>query len=297
MASPSDRLTATTGARRTLRGYTATALLGCLLLHAAARVASATSPAERVVVLDAGSFLLVEAHQATLGAVLDRLSTHLQITLSHTNRLDLSRTVHGHTTGTVFEVVQWLVPQTSFVLLYEARKPSDAKPPRLQRIHFLSTGTASDAVAAAPSEAPPAGVHPPSNSNPVLTGLGTVPGSGTSLAGASALSHPTAQPPQHQTVSDPLKPNVPYTVRSEIKNVAEQLQAATPAAQLAIDDLAHADDPLGPPPAFLQPHSDVAQTTLAQQAERAQALAVAQLRALMEAYEAACQGAKAPGPC
>jgi hypothetical protein len=56
--------------------------------------------------------------------------------------------------------------------------------------------------------------------------------------------------------------------------------------------LAAARDPTGQrePPTFLALQSDVAQLSLEQQMERSQALAVEQLRALMEAYRSARLG-------
>ena len=74
------------------------------------------------------------------------------------------------------------------------------------------------------------------------------------------------------------KPDLPNSNRSEIQSVAEQLRAATPAAQLEMQRQARSD---APPPEFLRSRSDAAQTTIQQQAERSQALAVEQLRALV----------------
>lgn len=86
------------------------------------------------------------------------------------------------------------------------------------------------------------------------------------------------------------KPEIPSTPKSEIKTVAEQLEAQTPTAQLAIEAAARNPSTQTAPPEFLAPHGDVAQLSLEQQMERSQALAMEQLRALMDAYRAVRQG-------
>jgi hypothetical protein len=231
--------------------------------------------AERVTVLDAGTFIVVEAHQATLGDVFDTLATRLGITFSNTERVDLARSVDGRRLGTVLEVMRWLVPDHGFVLLYEERTSDDARTPRLERIGFLSSGrtaTTND-IDARSSESVTAASGPARSVRLAPVG------------GDSAVVGSPAEEPE--LPNDGTKPEVPSTPMSEIKSVAEQLWAATPAAQLAIEREAHA--PAGPeaPPEFLRPQSDVSQTTLQQQAERSQALAVEQLRVLMDAFKAA----------
>ena len=66
----------------------------------------------------------------------------------------------------------------------------------------------------------------------------------------------------------------------------------TPLAQYEVERSARDPDRQGAPPAFLAGSGNVAQTTLEQQAARSQALAVEQLRALMNAYGAVCQGTR-----
>ena len=84
------------------------------------------------------------------------------------------------------------------------------------------------------------------------------------------------------------KPDLPNSNRSEIQSVSEQLRTATPMAQQEVERQAHFDIQ---PPAFLRSRSDAAQTTIQQQAERSQALAVEQLRALVNGLATA-----APAP-
>src|SRR5437867_433508 len=91
---------------------------------------------ERIAVLDAGTFLVLEVREAPLGEVLERMASRLRITFTNTERVDLSRVVDGRRLGSAFEVMRWLVPEHSFVLLYETRTAGDARPPRLEQIGF-----------------------------------------------------------------------------------------------------------------------------------------------------------------
>ena len=268
--------------------------LALVLMAAGLAAAQPDSPGDRVTVLDAGTFLVVEAHGARLAEVLQHLETHLKITFANRERLDLSRIVDGRRVGTAFDVMRWLVPNHSFVLLYEERTSGDTRKPRLERIGFLNMGAAATTGGSAPvsaGAAPPEGV-PGGVTRATETALpgGVLPGSRIPDSGAGTAAGPDLR-------HDGSKPDMPSTPMTEIKSVAEQLRAATPEAQLEIERHAHAPGLRGAPPEFLRPHSDAAQTTLQQQAERSQALAVEQLRALMDAFKSACQGAMGDGPC
>ena len=185
--------------------------------------------------------------------------------------------------------MRWLVPDRSFVLIYKDRAPGDTRPAKLERIGFLCARDGSRASAPEPGSAAARADSAPSRGPGALTGASGQPDRRPRTAIARTGS---------DTLRDRAsgKPETPHTPKSEIKSVAEQLSAATPAAQMAIERDARAPDRQGPPPEFLRPHGDVAQTTLQQQMQRSQALAVEQLRALREAYKAACQ-AKGTGPC
>ncbi len=264
---------------RNLIRYSAASALGLALISASVRGAD-PDPADRVGILDAGTFLRVEAHNATLTEVLDQLKARLKIRVSNSELLDLSRSVDGSKTGTPLEVVQWLAPGASFILIYDEPTPGETKPRKLERIGFLSSGTAVPSSGAAAPSAPP-------RESPTSTaGTATSVGLPKPQRGA-ALSTNTASP----SPDEELKPGVPpSTPKSEIMGVADQLRALAPETQLAIEQQAHSPDPQTPPPGFLQPNQDAAQTTLQQQQERSQALAVEQLRALMEAYAAVSRG-------
>jgi hypothetical protein len=286
---------------RNLVRYSAAAVLGLVLISASVQGADPGPVAgDRVAVLDAGTFLRVEAHHATLGEVLDQLKARLKIRVTHSELLDLSRGVDGSKAGTPKEIVQWLAPGASFILIYDEPKPGQPKLQKLERIGFLSSGTAAPGTAA-PGTAVPGTAVPPARvpagaasapsvmASESLTGTVSTAASGGapgSQGGTAALSTETANP------NEELKPAVPpSTPKSEVMGVADQLRALTPDAQLAIEQQAHATDPQTPPPGFLQPNQDAAQTTLQQQQERSQALAVEQLGALMKAYRAVGTGA------
>jgi hypothetical protein len=259
--------------------FTALLCVGLLTVPAGAADPVPTD-ADRVAILDAGTFLRIEAHGATLGEVLDRLKTQLNIRVTNSKILDLAHAVEGSMAGTPREIVDWLAPGASFILIFEPPKPGESEPHKLERIGFLGPGNAKPSPAggsrAAGSAAPPA----PASTNPRSVTVTRLPNSGQSAATVTALGDRT---------KGGLKPDSPPSApNSEIKGVAEQLQAGTPEAQLAIEQHAHSPDPQTPPPGFLQPNQDVAETTLQQQQERSQALAVEQLRALMGAYQSAC---------
>jgi hypothetical protein len=238
--------------------------------------ADAPDPAaERVAVLDAGTFLVVEVHQAKLGEVLKRLAAHLKAELFNTAQLDLERVIDGRKRGSLSEVIRWLVPDGGFILISEQPKPGDLHPPKLMRIGFLRPGAATPsaiASAAVGKAVGPAEVTPQQEAAP-------------SRSGRSAATRVRRQSVPPAADLDAGKPDIPSTPKSEIKTVAEQLEAQTPLAQLGIE--AAARDPSGqsPQPSFLSPQSDVAQLSLEQQMERSQALATEQLRALIQAYK------------
>jgi hypothetical protein len=262
--------------RRDLHRCAAAAALGFVLISAPARAADQDPvQADRVAVLDAGTFLRVEAHNATLGDVLDQLKAHLKLRVTNTQLLDLSRIVDGSKAGTPLEIVKWLAPGANFFIIYDEPDPWETKPRKLEQIGFLSPGTAVPPTAAEPGLGGQTGTV-----DAVAVTGSPVPHDGDAMASTSADNR-----------DNELKPVVPSsTPKSEIMGVADQLRAATPEAQLAIEQQAHSSDPQTPLPGFLQSNQDVAQTTLQQQQERSQALAVEQLSALMEAYKAVNRG-------
>jgi hypothetical protein len=247
--------------------------------------ASAGAPdpgVERVAVLDAGTFLVVEVNQATIGEVLQRLAAHLKTELVNTNQLDLDRVIDGRKSGSLIEVIRWLVPEGGFIVISNQPEPGDPHLPKPLRITFLRPG------AATPSDIANAVVGKPVDPAEVKSPQYAAP-SASARSAANGVSRQSGPSDADLAAG---KPDIPSTPKSEIKSVAEQLEAQTPLAQLAIEAAAH--DPMGqsPPPAFLAPQSDVAQLTLEQQMERSQALAVEQLGALMRAYRAAQQGGR-----
>jgi hypothetical protein len=257
------------------------AILGFTAISAPARSADpGLETADRIAVLDAGTFLRVEAHNATLGEMLDRLKAHLKIEVSDSQILDLTRVVEGSKTGTPLEIMQWLAPGASFILIFDRPKPGEAKPGRLERIGFLGTGAAPpSAIASAAIGKPvdPIEVKPPQEATPSPSARS--PARGNGLQSTPSAADLAAG-----------KPDIPSTPKTEIKTVAEQLDAQTPTAQLAIEAAARNPGNQIAPPAFLAPQSDGAQLSIEQQMERSQALATEQLRALMEAYRAVRQG-------
>jgi hypothetical protein len=270
---------------RNLIRYSAAWVLGLALISTSVRGADPDPvAADRVGILDAGTFLRVEAHNATLTEVLDRLKPRLKIRVTNSELLDLSRRVNGSKTGTALEVVQWMAPGASFILIYDGPKPGETKPRKLERIGFLSSGTAVPSTGAAAPSAP--APESPTSAASTTTSVGL-----PKPQRGAAVPTNTASP----SPDEKLKPGVPpSTPKSEIMGVADQLRALTPETQLAIEQQARSPDPQTPSPGFLQPNQDAAQTTLQQQQERSQPLAVEQLRTLMEAY-AAVSRARASG--
>jgi hypothetical protein len=251
--------------------------LGLLLLPAAVQGAERAPPEPRVVVLDAGTFITVEARQAKLGEVLERLSQHLNVELFNTDRLDLQRIVSGRRSGPVDDIMRWLVPNGGFILISEDPSAKNLRP-KLARIGFLGPGGAT------PADIASAAMGKPVDPAAVETKRATAAPDFAAGSGAGKQTRPSA------TEIAIGKPDTLSTSKSEIKSVVEQLETATPHAQLSVE--AAARDPSGnsPLPAFLAPQGNVAQLTLEQQMERSQALAVEQLRALMDAFNAACKG-------
>jgi hypothetical protein len=263
-------------------GWVALVALALALPPPEAKAEAPDPAAERVAVLDAGTFLVVEVHQAKLGEVLQRLAIHLNVELFNTAQLDLDRVIDGRKRGSLSEVIRWLVPEGGFILISEQPKPGDPHPPKLVRIGFLRPG------AAVPSAIAGAAVGKPVDLTEVKPRQEATPSPSTRSAATKVKRQ--SVPPAADL--DAGKPDIPSTPKSEIKTVAEQLEAQTPLAQLGIE--AAARDPSGqsPPPSFLAPQSDVAQLSLEQQMERSQALATEQLGALIQAYKSARQGAR-----
>jgi hypothetical protein len=220
-----------------------------------AGVADPGASPQKVSVLDRGNFIIVEAQQATLREVVEVLGTQLKVTFFNTERIDLSRVVDGRRAGSMRYVLEWFIPGASFILLYEEQRPGSTKEPRLDRIGFLESGskeqrTANTSIAVAPPLTNAFDTNVPNVNN----------GRGSGGDGGS------------------LKLDLQDSRQTEIKTVAEQLQAAAFNTKLAMENQAQA--PNGAPPGF--PRSgDVAQLTLNQQIQRTQALAVEQLRALV----------------
>jgi hypothetical protein len=230
--------------------------------------------ADRIAVLDAGTFLRVEARKATLGEVIERLKAHLNIEVTGSQLVDLSHVVDGSKAGTPSEVIRWLAPDASFILIFGEPKRGEPKPGKLERIGFVSSGTATPtdiASAAMGKPVDPAQVKPELGAAPVPRAVPAVTGRG---------SRPSA------TDQAAGKPDIPSAPKTEIKTIAEQLVAHTPQAQQAIEAAAHDPSGQSPPPEFLAPQSNAAILSVEQQMERTQALAVEQLRGLMKAFRA-----------
>ena len=113
-----------------------------LALLPAGLLADTREPADRVTVLNAGTFLILEVHQTKLGDVLNRLAAHLKAELFNTDRLNLERIIDGRQWGSLEEVLRWLVRDGGFIIISEEPKPGDPRPPKLVRIGFLSPGDA-----------------------------------------------------------------------------------------------------------------------------------------------------------
>ena len=232
-----------------------------LALLPAGLLADTREPADRVTVLNAGTFLILEVHQTKLGDVLNRLAAHLKAELFNTDRLNLERIIDGRKRGSLEEVLRWLVRDGGFIIISEEPKPGDPRPPKLAG--STDRSKIRDALRS------------------VCCGAGEAIGPGD---WAKAKADIAAG-----------KPDIPSTSASEIMNIAEQLEAQTPKAQQAVEAAAH--DPTGqsPIPAFLTPQGDTAQLSLQQQIERSQALAVEQLGQLMQAYKTVCRGLQSGG--
>jgi hypothetical protein len=280
-------------------------VLALTLLPASVHAGGPGPAAERVAVLDAGSFIVVEAHGAKLGEVLDRIAARLKAELViNTTGLPLDRTIDGRTRGTVAEVLRWLVPGFGFVLIFDQPQKGDSRPPKLVRIWLTKPGERGvaavvDAAAGKPAEAAKWKATPEEGAKGKAT-----TGKAPSRTAASVSAGATGPGKRSRSSSADVaagKSDIPSTPKSEIMSVAEQLQAQTPQAQLAIEAAARNPARQGPPPAFLAPQSDATQLSLQQQTERSQALAVEQLRRLMDAYKAACggtgQGGGQNNPC
>ena len=237
---------------------------------------------DRVAVLDAGSFIVVEVHEAPLGEVLDRLRERLGVTITNTDMLDLNRRIEGRRSAPVMEVMQWLVPDANVLLLYAAQRPDDNRPARLERVTFFARGTAAPGIGINPDTlaARPGGTQAP------------VGGAGAAVA----AGRPGGVGTQENLRTDGSKPEdsggSPAAAARSTDGVAvaDQLQAMSPSWQLQQQQNAYRVGTTEPPPNFLRPHNDVAQTTIEQQQQRSQALAVEQLRALMGAMRNACTG-------
>ena len=125
----------------------AIALAACALFAVAAMLAAPPASAapgaapKKVVVIDDGDWVTVEAHQATLDEVLKAMAAELRITFGNTERLDLGRIVDGRRAGSIIHVMEWIVPAGGFIVLYREPKLGDAGPRRIRAIAFLQPGT------------------------------------------------------------------------------------------------------------------------------------------------------------
>jgi hypothetical protein len=232
-----------------------------------AGAASATDP---VSVLDAGTFLVVDAHTTPLGEVLDRLKNHLAATVAHADRLDLSRLIDGHKSGTLTEILQWLAPNAGFIIIYSDKNGGVR---RVEQIGFLPTGPAEQTTSDARKQSSSAG-GPAEAKNSVGDEAVSIR-SPTTARVMSSFDTPESKG----------KPDLPYTKKDEVKGVAQQLHSVLPETQLATERQANSPAPTATPD-FLSSPNNVAQLSIQQQIERSQALATEQLRALIDAYKA-----------
>ena len=256
----------------------AASLGSLLMLLVCVPVGGASAADAKIVIKQTSGGLTVETHGATLREVLDRMSGELKIRFSNSDRVDLTRSIDGRTSGSLRDVMAWLVPDGSFVVLYDDATDSDGKAVRIQRISFLSRG---------PQKPVKGGNHPvgPTNSAPKVT---VTPDTHVVTAAPPPVA-PTVAP---TAVPAPAAPPA-QAAADEPRSVTDQLRAAT--NQLASSS-GSSEGGQSQTPAFLNGPGDGSQQSLQQQAARSQALAVEQLNALMNAFKAACTG-NPNGPC
>jgi hypothetical protein len=228
-------------------------------------IASPKSHSQRVSALEARSFISIEARQATVGEVLATMQSQLKVTFSDSDRIDLYRVVDGQKSGSMKSVLQWLVPNGSFVLIYEEQSAGSIKERRVERVAFLGSGNKGARVGGKPA-VPASAVEENEREfdAPNVLARSVRVRAANRNEGRSDISLQGA------------KPEFPNNWQSEIRSVAAQLQAAA-SSQLATE----ANNWASASPADFRSNSDVAQLTLNQETQRAQALAVEQLRALM----------------
>ena len=267
---------ATTRLRTSVAGIAlAMCLFGAPLGYAA--------PAEKISVTDAGSRVTVEAHNATLNEVFERMTAQLKIKFVYTERLDLTRVIDGRTSGSLKDVMAWLVPSGGFMMLYGE---DDANAARVTRISFVSTSAGG-------------GKPGPMPSHKAMVTPASTPAS-TPLISQAPPTPPAVTPgpaPAPTTAAAAAAPPVAPESRDVAVSVADQLRASTMQTQTA--NAASAGGGSGSnEPAFMQGGNGNggSQGSLQEQAARSQQLAVQQLQALMGAYKAACTG-NPLGPC
>ncbi len=237
-----------------------------------APVAAATS--NKVVVLDAGSFVSVSADRATVGEVIAELSRRLGITFVGLEEIDTKQILDGTRIGPLKHVLRWIAADAGFLATY---REGDKAGQRAERVAFLPKG----------ERGTPKAAPTPAAAQPSLPGQVAVAPFSFDRPATGRKVRPSADDVRAG------KPDIESEERSEVQSVAEQLTAALPASQLERER--QALDPTGEAlqPPYLSGAGNAAGTTLEQQMQRSQALATAQLKALMGALKAACSG----GPC
>lgn len=241
-----------------------------------------TSDPPKVSVLDGGDVVVVEAHEATIGEVIDAMRSRLKLTFSNTERVDLTAVVDGSRSGTISHILSWLIPNGGFVISYQDSRPGTIRRPA--EITFLPGGNPSVGNAVETAAAPPV----PQGQTSPSPAAGRPSGQLNVAGGPRRGGNATGTGSSGDTAA---KPDVPDTGgQPEYHNVAQQLQAATANAQLEIERQAHDETGSAPAPRFLGGPENAANTSIEQQMQRAQALATNQLRALQDAFSAACRG-------
>lgn len=244
--------------------------------------------ADKVVISETGTRVTVEAHNARLSEVLDRMKETLKLKFTYTDRVELDRVVEGRTSGSLREVMAWLVPNGGFMLHYD----DEANATRATRISFM--GASKGGGAARPATAARSGSTPGSaQSTPIVT---SAPPPVTPVTPTAV--EPTHSPEPTTAANQPTPAPAGGISNDAIVSVADQLRASTQAqmGNAAASGGSGGSGGASSGPAFMQSQGGGSQGTLQEQAARSQQLAIQQLQALMNAYKAACTG-NPNGPC
>src|SRR5262249_37845883 len=100
--------------------------------------------------------IVLEAREAPLSDVLQRLGHALGVDIRGAELVDVSRNITGRKAGPLADVLRWLMPDRSFVLVHDedGKRDPDGLPP-LASISILDVGSGQPAVDTASGQAVP----------------------------------------------------------------------------------------------------------------------------------------------